>query len=81
MGSCFWINDYILVAARGDFCEVIILLLILQIGWLLEMSKLVRVSLRDYTACVYLNILTEWLTNTSLGVWLQVGALESRCHH
>ena len=81
MGSCFWINDYILVAARGDFCEVIVLLLILQIGWLLEMSKLVLVSLRDDTTCVYLNILTEWLANTSLCVWLQVGALESRRHH
>lgn len=44
------------------------------------MSKLVLVSIRDDT-CVNLNVLTEWLTNTSLRVWLQVRALESRCHH
>jgi ABC-type phosphate transport system permease subunit len=44
------------------------------------MSKLVLVSIRDET-CVNLNVLTEWLTNTSLCVRLQVRALESRRHH
>jgi hypothetical protein len=44
------------------------------------MSKLVLVSIRDDT-CVNLYVLTEGLTNTSLRVWLQVRALESRRHH
>ena len=56
------------------------LLLILQIGGLLNMSKLVLAFFRDDT-CVHMNVLTEWLTKGSLSVWLQVGALESRRHH
>ena len=56
------------------------LLLILQIGGLLQMSKLVLAFFRDDT-CVYLNILAEWLTNATLSVWLQVRALESWRHH
>ena len=44
------------------------------------MSKLLLVSIRDDT-CVNLNVLTEWLANTSLRVWLQVRPLEGRRHH
>ena len=56
------------------------LLLILQIGGLLNMSKLVLAFFRDDT-CVHMNVLTEWQTKGSLSVCLQVGALKSRRHH
>ena len=44
------------------------------------MSKLVLAFFR-YDTCVHMNVLTEWLTNASLSVLLQVRALESRRHN